>query len=241
MGRIYPTQKTIDQGLVLTPREINEELRTIVGEFNGRLDRENFALGSIDSSKVKDKTFTKYEYAGFPVSPQTFPPLAGPEDMVFIGQPVGTMAPVPSTVFGSSQMFVNIDTLDGGLIVEASLSVVSLGPDYSGEPYAFDVGDGWENRAQPYNWPWSLVVTVDGRIVAESGMSAANPYSSRTVKQYVPVAAGIHKVAMWLRTGSSGRAPDPGVASPATYPSLTQLPLLYRPMGRTVYARHIKR
>jgi len=239
MGRIYPAKKDLNDDLVLTPHEINEELRTIIGEFNGRLDRENIALGSIDSTKIKDETFTSYQYQGLPFSPATFPPNVGPLDMVFIGQPVGTLAPVPSTTFGEDQMFLNIETLDGGLIVECSLSVASLGPDYSGEPVEFDVGEGWENRAQPYNWPWSLVVTVDGRIVAESGMSAGNPYSSRTVKQYVPVAAGVHKVAMWLRTGSSGRTPDP--AYPANYPWITQLPLLYRPMCRTVYARHIKR
>jgi hypothetical protein len=239
MGRIYPSKKTLNDDLVLTPHEINEELQTIIGEFNGRLDRENIALGSIDSTKIKNKTFSNYEYQGRPISPVAFPPNAGPLDMVFIGQPVGTMAPIPALQFGEDQMFLNIDTLDGGLIVEGSVSIATLGPDYSGDPVEFDVGAGWEDRAQPYNWPWSLVITVDGRVVAESGMSAGNPYSSRHVKQYVPVAAGTHKVALWLRTGASGRTPDPNY--PATYESLIQLPLLYRPMARTVYARHIKR
>ena len=243
MAKIYPAKKALIPGLALTPVEINEELQTIIGEFNGRLDRENIELGDITTDKISDLTFTNYEYVGKP-----WDPLA--PYVTFEGQAVGTMVEVPSNGLQPSpdKMELTIDTLDGGLIVEASLSVTSRGPPYDTAPGPpppppYDVTFDLDvTHADFYNWPWSLVVTVDGRVVAESGLSAAYPFSSRHVKQYVPVAAGTHKVGMWIRLGASGRVTDPNRAQ-FLVPQLwiVVLPVHYEIMARNLFARHIRR
>ena len=133
------------------------------------------------------------------------------------------MYPVPRTVVGSDKMEMLINTGDGGLIVEGSLTVQSLGID----PETPTVPD------QPSNHPWSLVVTVDGRVVAESGMSAAYAFSSRHVKQYVPVGAGEHRVGMHIRTGSSGRYILAAMVAVA--------PIAYQIGPRNLFVRQVKR
>jgi hypothetical protein len=145
------------------------------------------------------------------------------------------MIAVPQTAVGLDQVGFDIETTDGGLIVEGSLTVYMQGPRYiitSIDPPLFHFDP---NALCPYNYPWSLAVSVDGRIVAESGMTAAYPRSSRHVKQYVPVGAGTHSVALWVRAGASGRAPL------SLAMTVVVLPVTYNYGPRNLFARHIKR
>ncbi len=225
MGKIYPAEKPLSSGLPITPHEINEELQTIIGEFNGRIDRDNLDQGSMLGAKFAKECLTSYNYDG----------TAVPIIQTSEGLPVGTMLAVPQTAVGTDQVSFEIDTTDGALIVEGSMTVLTQGPEYvitNEDPpqWTFDPA-----TLVPYNYPWSLVVTVDGRVVAESGMSGGYPKSSRHVKQYVPVGAGKHTVALWLRVGASGRT----LAS--IQRAIVVLPVTYFYGPRNLFARHIKR
>lgn len=216
MAKIYPSEKNVHGSLPVTPHEVNKELRSTIGEFNGRLDRENFLKNDIQSDKLAFKCLNSFEFIAA-TAPITFQQK---------GQPVGTMYEVPADVFGVDKMEIAIDCTDGALIVEGSMTVKSLG--------VFDENpSGDADRAS--NAPWSLVITVDGRVAVESGISAAYPYTCRHVKQLVPVGAGVHTVGMHLRVGSSGRRVGVAGVSVVT----TNIAYLMGP--RTLFARNVKR
>ncbi len=85
MGKIYPAEKPLSSGLPITPHEINEELQTIIGEFNGRIDRDNLDRGSMLGAKFAKECLTSYNYDG----------TAVPIIQTSEGLPVGTMLAVP--------------------------------------------------------------------------------------------------------------------------------------------------
>lgn len=214
MAIIYPSDKNVHGSLPVTPHELNKSLRTTIGEFNGRLDRENFRPFDIQSQHLAYKCLNAMEFSAS-ASAVTFQQK---------GQPVGTMYAVPRTAFGTDKMQVEIDCVDGALLVEASMTVLSLAvpDDAAGQDASL-----WANQ------PWSLVVTVDGRVVVESGMSAAYPYTSRHIKQLVPVGAGRHTVVMHIRVGSSGRRVGTAVVISTN--------VAYEMGARTLFARNAKR
>jgi len=213
MAKVFRPEKPLTDGLPLTPHEINNTLRQVIGEYNGRLDRDNFNQSAIPAVKLAAEAATSYDYIGESSS----------ITLESKGQPVGTMYPVPRTAVGTDKMEMLINTTDGGLIIEGSVTVQSLGIDAE-TPTVPD---------KPYNHPWSLVVTVDGRVVAESGMSAAYAYSSRHVKQYVPIGAGQHRVGMHIRVGSSGRYIYAAMVAVA--------PTAYQIGPRNLFIRQVKR
>ena len=216
MATIYPPTKNVHASLPVTPHEVNKSLRSTIGEFNGRMDRENFTTNDIQSDKIAYKALNSFEFIG----------SVAPVSIQQKGQPVGTMYAVPFTVFGTDRMEVKIECVDGALVVEASMTVKSLGVN-SEAPTA--------DASLASNAPWSLVITVDGRVAAESGMSAAYPFTCRHIKQLVPVGAGIHTVTMHLRVGSSGRRVLVSGVS-ANYASVG-----YSMGPRTLFARNAKR
>ncbi len=224
MGKIYQARKPLSDGLPLTPHEVNAELRTVIGEFNGRIDKDNLDAGTLTPSKVADECLTSYNYEG------TDTGIAQTTE----GLPVGTLIAVPQTAVGSDQVSFEIETTDGGLIIEGSMTMYMQGPRYIAvpDPHSWVFSP---DLLAPYNYPWSLAVTVDGRIVAESGMSGGYPHSSRHVKQYVPVGAGTHTVALWVRAGASGRC----ILN--TGFDIVVLPITYNYGPRNLFARHIKR
>lgn len=59
MARVYK-QADMASGDIVTPIEMNEEFRAIIGEFNGHLDRDNIAPALItDIDKVRLDTFNQ--------------------------------------------------------------------------------------------------------------------------------------------------------------------------------------
>ena len=220
MAKIYPPVKPLKTTLPITPHEVNAGLRTVIGEFNGRLDRENFpAAGStapIETLKLNYECLNKFGFLS----------ATDEVEIVYEGQPVGTMIEVPRSSLNTDKMEILFECVDGALIVEASMTVQSESRDMT--------GTGTIGSLKRGNQPWSLCVTVNGRVAVESGMSAAYPYTSRHVKQYLAVGAGTHTVTMQLRSGGSGRYRN------AVGRTVTSK-IGYKVLGRTLMVRNAKR
>jgi hypothetical protein len=109
--RIYREHEIFADGDTFTPLEINEELRSIVQEFNSGLDRDNLGL-TLPTSKLAVDAITERYFWDTGVAQNVTIPADSAVGQLY-AVPDQTGAPVETT----------LNTVDGHLAIEANLTV----------------------------------------------------------------------------------------------------------------------
>ena len=227
MSRVFKKSNWAD-GDVLTPHELNAELITILGEFNGNLDRDNFGPNLITEAKFKKDTFNMIEVLEGSDTPTT--KVEGPHNQA----PKLHHIPLSNSVDKTS---ISMQTGDGGLQIEACI----------GWQHLYMKGDGstgryYNNTSEKYYMKHAgqvmICLVVDGKIVARSGTMTPFIQQCRYVTAYKPVGAGTHtiEVMAYIFTGRDSNEP----ANTGTTESLNTGASI-KWITRNLWARHIRR
>ena len=168
--------KRIPSGAIVTPHEVNTELRNVVGEMNGFIDRDNIDRSVITSDKIKQGAITKL----------AFQAAATTLDIVVSSKLYGTPQIIPGVLAGST-LEDNVTTGDGFLVIAAGVMLE-------------------ERTVVTRNCCLAILVDdILVAMAGPSGTTnAAGQFISPHLRCYVPVGAGPHNVKPILFVSDAG-------------------------------------
>jgi hypothetical protein len=120
--RIYREHEVFADGDTFTPRELNEELRSVIHEFNTGLDRDNLGI-TLPSSRLHINSVMSRHFEETGVVRSATKPADAP---------TGQLYPVPNAAGTPTQ--VVFTCVDGYLVVEASVTFGTAGAAFEPGP-----------------------------------------------------------------------------------------------------------
>jgi hypothetical protein len=178
MSRVHEREGWSD-GMVLTPHELREELNELVGEVNGRLDRDNAPRGTFTSGKVRLDQWHKrlWEWDDATVNE-----TLNTNTLTAVGANYFTSAWKP--IAGMSG---TIRTGQGRMLVRADLQAET----YVDIPPA--------TATLRLNWPVQIGILMDGQPIAVSASHDETTRDGYTAFQIPIVTAGDHFLQLAFR------------------------------------------
>lgn len=155
------SEARFDSGDIATPRELNEEIRAIVSEINGNLDRSNVEYLAITQAKLAGGCFHEYFFIEEDVS----------ENLDL--QSNGGWSVVPDISFGWAAGFAGVFEIESDVCIQitsggSDLSRIVLGLRINGEVLA--IGDAIQAMTTRY-----VTLSVIGMIQMPAGNVMIEP------------------------------------------------------------------
>lgn len=114
--RVYPEAEMVSDGDTFAPHELNAELRSIIGELNGNLDRENVPDATLDPSHLALDAYQSRTYF-----------MSNTQRSVYLdaGMPLQQLVYVPDDA--GDDLTFTVDCLDGYLSIESVITIQDPG------------------------------------------------------------------------------------------------------------------